>query len=201
MIVAMLGKLIAHNDMIPTTLDNLSRFHSISLPSIGVEQYLQRIVKYGSISKTSLLCFLVYIDRVCTRHPTFIVSSLTVHRFLLVSLTVSTKAMSDAFLSNAFYAKVGGLSPGELTRLEFDLIALLDWDLNAKLEVLQSYYESLKRHHGPLSADTRIPPVLPKSSVSPFKRRLKPPSTSMSFSTEDAIPALRSQSNHSALQA
>ena len=70
-----------------------------------------------------------YIDQICLRIPTFTVSSLTCHRFLITSVAVASKALCDAFCTNSHYARVGGLPPLELARLEIDFLAAIDWRL------------------------------------------------------------------------
>jgi hypothetical protein len=77
----MLYKLTQFNDRIPLASSNLTRFHSRQIPPITVAEYLQRCVKYAALERTTLIMLLVYIDRVCERHRTFVISSLTVHRY------------------------------------------------------------------------------------------------------------------------
>ena len=141
----MLNRLISHNDKIPLTTSNLTRFHSRAPPSITIIEYLKRIYKYASSEKICLLILLIYIDRVCERNRTFTISSLTVHRFIITSICVSSKALSDSYCSNSFYAKVGGISTKELNTLELELLFLMDWRLVCDSEVLQRYYCNLVR--------------------------------------------------------
>ena len=81
----MLERLISHNDRIPLTPTSLTRFHSRAPPSINVPDYLLRIARYTNVESAVLLSLLPYVDKVCARLPTFTVSSLTVHRYVLVS--------------------------------------------------------------------------------------------------------------------
>ena len=46
------------------------------------------------------------------------ISSLTVHRFIITAVSLSSKSHCDAFCTNVHYVRVGGLSPAELTCLE-----------------------------------------------------------------------------------
>ena len=141
----MLNQLITHNDKIPLTNQNVTRFHSRSAPSIGIIDYLQRIVKYASIERVCLFMILVYMDRVCERNTNFTISSLTVHRFILAACTTASKAFCDSFLTNTTYAKVGGISTKELNVLEIEFLYLIDWKLCIDLESIQSYYVNLVR--------------------------------------------------------
>ena len=139
----MLTRLVNHNDRIPLTSSSLTRFHSRAPPSISIHDYLQRILKYASVEKICLLLLLIYIDRVCEAHPHFTVSSLTVHRFIITGICVSSKALSDSYCSNSFYAKVGGIATKELNTLELELLFLIDWTLVCNADTLQSYYVNL----------------------------------------------------------
>lgn len=143
----MLGRLISHNDLIPLTSRNLTRFHSRTPPSISLHDYLRRIVKYACVEKACLLVLLIYIDRVCELHPEFTISSLTVHRFLITAVTVSSKALCDSYCTNTHYAKVGGISTHELNALELELLKLIDWNLTSSGPTLQQYYANLVHQH------------------------------------------------------
>jgi hypothetical protein len=58
---------------------------------------------------------------------------LTVHRFLISSACVASKAICDSFCTNSHYAKVGGIKVDELNLLERELISGLGWKLNVRL--------------------------------------------------------------------
>ncbi|KNZ77789.1 Nuc-1 negative regulatory protein preg [Termitomyces sp. J132] len=122
LIADMLQRLMAHNDQIPLSPESLTRFHSRSTPSITVLDYLKRIVRYTNVEKTCLLITLYYIDLICSRIPLFTLSSLTCHRFIIASITASSKGLCDTFCTNNLYAKC--------TR-----------------ELLQEYYVNLVRTH------------------------------------------------------
>jgi len=98
--------------------------------------------------KTCMLLILHYIDQICAREPTFTISSLTVHRFIISAVSLSSKSHCDAFCTNAHYARVGGLAPSELSRLERAFLTAIDWRLACTREVLQLYYVNLVAHSG-----------------------------------------------------
>jgi len=105
LIAEMLEKLTKYNDQITLTKENLTRFHSRKAPDISIYDYLKRIVKYAAIDKVALLSLLIYIDRICKRHRMFTISSLTVHRFIITSLTCASKAMCDSICTNTHYSR------------------------------------------------------------------------------------------------
>lgn len=98
LISSMLMELIQINDKMPPHQDQQTRFHSRSPPQISVQSYLQRITKHAKLSPAILLTMVYYLDRLCVLYPGFTVSSLTIHRFLIVSATVASKGLSDIFL-------------------------------------------------------------------------------------------------------
>lgn len=147
MIADMLCTLVSHNDQIPVTPSNLTRFHSRTPPSISISDYLRRIHKYASLEKSVLLLILIYIDRICSYHPSFTISSLTVHRFIITAVTVGSKAVCDSYCTNSHYAKVGGISTQELNTLELEFLGLSKWDVNVSGELLEQYYRNLIRQN------------------------------------------------------
>ncbi|KAF8473026.1 cyclin-domain-containing protein [Russula ochroleuca] len=148
LIALMLDRLISINDRIPLSPESISRFHSASVPQISILEYLRRIVRFTNLEKTCLLLILYYIDQICAREPTFTISSLTVHRFIISAISLSSKSHCDAFCTNAHYARVGGLAPSELSRLERAFLAAIDWRLACTREVLHLYYVNLVAHSG-----------------------------------------------------
>ncbi|KAF9360589.1 hypothetical protein BGX34_007677 [Mortierella sp. NVP85] len=157
----MIGRLTAHNDQIPLTSANLTRFHSRAPPQISVYDYLRRIVRYTSLERACLLVILIYIDRVCERVRTFTISSLTVHRFIIASVTLAAKAVCDSYCTNSHYAKVGGLSTQELNTLEVEFLGLIEWRVAVEGSVMQRYYVNLVRQHSQFEIAETIPQSLP----------------------------------------
>ncbi|KAJ6593673.1 cyclin-domain-containing protein [Mycena capillaripes] len=147
LIADMLERLMAHNDLIPLLPESLTRFHSRSAPAITVLDYLRRIVRFTNVEKSCLLITLHYIDQICARMPLFTLSSLTCHRFIIASITVSSKGLCDTFCTNSLYAKVGGISVTELNVLEREFLEKIEWRLMCTREVLQEYYVNLVRTH------------------------------------------------------
>jgi hypothetical protein len=163
-LIDMLERLMSHNDRIPLQPESLTRFHSRSAPGISVLDYLKRIVKFTKVEKACLLITLHYIDQICARVPLFILSSLTCHRFVIAAVTVSSKGLCDVFCNNALYAKVGGISVGELNVLEREFLRMIEWTITCTRDLLQEYYINLVRTHstgkyiivGPDTSDSSV---------------------------------------------
>ncbi|KAF9180092.1 hypothetical protein BGZ51_000055 [Haplosporangium sp. Z 767] len=67
----------------------------------------------------------------------FRINSFNIHRLLITCVMVAAKFTSDLFYSNARYAKVGGLSLGELNQLELELLFTTKFELNVKVDEIQ----------------------------------------------------------------
>jgi hypothetical protein len=149
LISSMLMELIHINDALPLEDGQLTRFHSRTPPAISVHDYLNRLAKHATLSPPILLSMVFYIDRLCALYPTFMISSLTVHRFLIASATVASKGLSDSFWTNSTYARVGGVSLKELALLELELLWRVEWRIVPQPEILKDYYKSLvQRNEG-----------------------------------------------------
>ncbi|KAJ3091159.1 hypothetical protein HDU96_003132 [Phlyctochytrium bullatum] len=147
LVAEILERLTAHNDQIPLTASTITRFHSRRPAPISILDYLRRIVRHAHLDRSCLLSLLVYMDRVCTHQKRFTVSSLTVHRFIIAAVTVSSKAHFDLFYSNKVYAEIGGVPLKELNALEMDLVFMMGWELMAGVERMQEYYVNMVRRH------------------------------------------------------
>lgn len=139
----MLMELIRLNDGIPLKDGGLTRFHSRAPPTISVADYLQRLTTHATLSPPILLSMVYYIDRLCALYPSFTISSLTVHRFLITAATVASKGLSDSFWTNSLYARVGGITLKELALLELEFLWRVEWRIVPRPEVLVDYYRSL----------------------------------------------------------
>lgn len=142
-IAEMLMRLIQHNDSIPLKDGQLTRFHSRAPPGISVHDYLARLTFHATLVTPILLSMVFFIDRLSGNFPTFIINSLTVHRFLITAATVASKGLSDSFWTNQTYARVGGVSIKELALLELELLMKCDWRIIPGPEQLVEYYHGL----------------------------------------------------------
>ncbi|KAJ2781057.1 Pho80p cyclin [Coemansia javaensis] len=145
LVANMFVRVVQHNDRLPAAGQSPTRFHSRAPPGISVADYMQRVARYASLEPACLLIMLIYVDRICERNPTFTISSLTVHRFIIAAATVACKTLCDAYCTNLHYAKVGGVSMHELNSLEVEILHMLGWHLVATQEQLEQYYTNLVR--------------------------------------------------------
>ncbi|CAO3644088.1 unnamed protein product [Cunninghamella blakesleeana] len=83
-------------------------FRAQSLPSINIETYLERIIKYCPCTSEVLISLLVYFDCMSTSamNGGLRIDSYNVHRLIITGVMISSKFFSDVFYTNTRYAKV-----------------------------------------------------------------------------------------------
>ncbi|GJE84795.1 cyclin-domain-containing protein [Phanerochaete sordida] len=196
----------AHQPPIWFTLTTASRsalssnmsltFHARNVPTITLEMYLLRILKYCPASNEVFLSLLVYFDRMsklakeaCGK--AFVIDSYNIHRLVIAGVTVASKFFSDVFYTNSRYAKVGGLPQHELNQLELQFLLLNDFRLMISAEEMQRYAEQLiqfsqSNRHQASPAASPLPSPVPPIHQSPAR-----PSNFM-------VPPSREPSHHEA---
>lgn len=105
------------------------RFYSKKAPPISLEQYLQRLHKYCPMSTAVYLAASIYITRMVDIERTLAVTPRNVHRLVLAGLRVAMKALEDLSYPHSRFARVGGVTERELTRLEITFCFLTDFGL------------------------------------------------------------------------
>ncbi len=135
---------------------NLRCFEGVAAPSISMEDYLKRLVRYLeawkpstaedelSIGKRSLVMAMVFLDRLLQSAPGFQLSALNVHRLVLIGFLVSVKVQEDVPFPNAFWAKVGGVPLAELNSMENTFLQVLQFRVHVRAE---EFDQLLARFH------------------------------------------------------
>ncbi|EXJ74020.1 uncharacterized protein A1O5_02314 [Cladophialophora psammophila CBS 110553] len=119
------------------------KFYSKRPPPISTEDYLMRMHKYCPMSTAVYLAASLYITRLAITEKILPVTPRNVHRLLLATLRVAMKALEDLSWPHARFSKVGGVSEGELGRLEITFCYLIDFSLKVDAEMLQREAENL----------------------------------------------------------
>ncbi|KAJ8450062.1 hypothetical protein Cgig2_033256 [Carnegiea gigantea] len=122
-----------------------SAFDGLSLPTISIRSYLERIFKFANCSPCCFLIACVYLDRFAQRHPLLPINSYNLHRLLITSVMLAAKFMDDVHHNNAHYAKIGGISTTEMNFLEVDFLYGLEFHLNVTLSTFDTYYSYLQK--------------------------------------------------------
>jgi len=120
-------------------------FYSKIIPGIDISSYLDRIIKYTKIESSTLILIFIYLDRICEKASIQMTKN-NIHRLLLSSVIVAIKINEDDFYSNAFYAKVGGVSLQEINTLEDEFIRLIKFDLWTDFGLFNKYKVYLSKY-------------------------------------------------------
>lgn len=139
-----LERIIRQNDKLPNK--TVTIFHAVRAPDIKIQAYVERIAKYAGCNKDFFIMALIYIDRLIQRNPSYVLTSLNVHRLLMTSLVVACKFSNDFFYNNAYYAMVGGVPVSELNALELEFLYLLNFHLFVPQDLFQHYNSQIFRH-------------------------------------------------------
>jgi len=123
----------------------VTKFHALKAPGIGVEAYLERVQKYASCSNECFILALIYIDRLIERNN-FLLTELNVHRVVITAILLAAKFFDDAYYNNAYYAKVGGVLVSELNGLEVDFLFRINFSLHVSPDVFEKYKAELVAH-------------------------------------------------------
>ncbi|KAG5514444.1 hypothetical protein RHGRI_035757 [Rhododendron griersonianum] len=124
--------------------DVLTIFHGSRAPSLGIQQYLDRIFKYSCCSPSCFVLAHIYLERFIQRKKVHL-TSLNVHRLVITSVMVAAKFIDDAYFNNTYYARVGGVSTQELNRLEMKFLFGLDFRLHVSVEAFGKCCSQLEK--------------------------------------------------------
>jgi hypothetical protein len=94
------------------------KFYSKQPPPISLEDYLMRIHRFCPMSTAVYLATSFYIHKLAVEERAIPVTRRNCHRLLLAGLRVAMKALEDLSYPHSRFSKVGGVSEGELARLE-----------------------------------------------------------------------------------
>ncbi|MCO5565159.1 hypothetical protein L7F22_018832 [Adiantum nelumboides] len=147
---SLLERVVTRNERLPPPSTDESQkkfaeFSGLRVPTISIEQYLERIFKYANCSTSCFVVAYAYIDRLIQFQPNLRITSANVHRILITSILVSAKFLDDSYYDNAYYAQIGGISTKEMNKLEWDFLFLLDFRLQVTVSVFESYCSHLER--------------------------------------------------------
>jgi ATPase subunit of ABC transporter with duplicated ATPase domains len=125
---------------------------------------------------------LVYIERALERGSGLATADLELHRLFLTSMVIAAKFHDDMHCCSSYYAKVGGVTVAELTKLEAQFMTMLDW----RLYVTEDEYKTwLKR----LSSQKESPRLSPKQS----EVDIQSSTASISFPRPTALEGVKSR--------
>ncbi|CAK64669.1 unnamed protein product (macronuclear) [Paramecium tetraurelia] len=119
-----------------------SLFHSQKVPSITLENYMSRIVRYTKCSEECLVIAFIYLSRIQELNQELQLNRQSAHRLLFIAIVLAIKYQDDDIFKNDYYAKVGGITMWELNDMEEVFLELLDYKLFVQQDL---YYLNLKK--------------------------------------------------------
>ncbi|CAI0448907.1 unnamed protein product [Linum tenue] len=147
LVSSLLERLVKKNEMLLESneiKDVITVFHGLRAPPVSIQQYIERIFKYSCCSPSCFVVAQIYLDRF-VKQTNVHLTSLNVHRLLITSIMLAAKFVDDAFFNNAYYAKVGGISTGELNKLEMKFLFSVDFRLQVNTTTFERYCCNLDR--------------------------------------------------------
>lgn len=170
-------------------------------PSISIEDYLNRLVKYARLSETELIGILIIIDRYLT-HPNQrrthqSLNSLNAHTLIGAAMVLAQKNFSDTSYSMSYYAEVTAISKAHLVSLEKNLFSAIDRHLFTTANDFLHYKQILINEARQLEAIPGSRPFhihITPEELSFYNTQFSSPSQASS-STAEKIENEASQSN------
>lgn len=104
-------------------------YDTSAVPSISMEDYVNRIAGNTYISPSSLVVALIFVDRVLARHSELTLTHLNVFKLFFAACRVSSKVVEVRTLSNKNFAPVGGVDLRHLNDLEAKFLIDIRFDV------------------------------------------------------------------------
>jgi hypothetical protein len=120
----------------------IKSFISNNIPSISIKDYLFRLIKHSQVNVSKIILILIYIDRICKINH-FFLTYYNIHKLLLAGFILAVKYNEDYYYSMIFYSRLGGVTIGELKKLEFEFFLLIRYNLYVNENLYDKYYNDL----------------------------------------------------------
>ena len=113
------------------------------IPDITLEEYIIRIMNYSECEINTIICALIYIDRLCVKGIK--INQKNVFKFLFASILISIKNNEDLFYNNQFYSQIAGVKTKELVKLEYNFCILMDFDFYIEENEFNKYFTAIQK--------------------------------------------------------
>lgn len=137
-----LNEVTQDSDVSPTEpYSKESQFSSGKIPKISLDDYFKRIIKYCKLEYGTFIGLMIYLDKIAEKIE---INSYNIHRLILAALVCSYKYTLDYYVSNQFFAKVGGISNTELAMIEASFLEIIDYKLYISQEEYEKYQHFIR---------------------------------------------------------
>ena len=100
---------------------------SKTIPNLTIEEFLVRVAKYSKIEQSTMISMFIYIMRVIKSG--IVLGYSNVYRIILGACVLSVKFNEDSKFPYFYYAKIGGLTLQELSKVEYEMYTKLNFSL------------------------------------------------------------------------
>ena len=112
----------------------LRHFDSPTEPSVTLDAYVSRLVKYLKLDEETLLTVFVYVSRLLSSGTLSSLRPANAHRLVLAGARAASKFLNDVHYDNKYYAEIGGVDLSELNFLELAFCYAAGFRLRARRE-------------------------------------------------------------------
>ena len=142
-ISSLFEKLIENNtSKLNNSIFNLKIFENEEIPTISINKYIERIVKYTNCEENTLILSLIYLDKICLKNINLTVYN--IHKFVFSSILISIKFNEDKIYKNDYYEYIAGVSLKELNLMEDNFLQILDYQVFVNKNIFNKYIINLR---------------------------------------------------------
>ena len=104
-------------------------FYSRKIPLLTIEKYLNRIIKYTQIEKSTLIISFIYILHIIEKGK-YIICKNNIYRLILSSCLIAFKFNEEKnYFKNSYFGKIGGINLNEINFLEYSILSKINYQL------------------------------------------------------------------------
>lgn len=111
-------------------------------PKISIGDFIRRIIRYGKVNQSTLICALIYLKRIC-KNKDIILTDYNTHRLFFTAILIAIKLNEDNFKSNQFFSKLCGIKLKDLNSMEYNFAIDISFDFHINHIVYKRYEEKL----------------------------------------------------------
>ena len=136
-----LNELINNNSLKKDNKQKEDIFDTNQIPNINLFDYIIRIISYSNCEENTLISALIFIDRIAKVKK---ITKLNVYKLLFTSILISLKYNEDEIYGNDYYSQIAGVSCSELSKMEYEYVILLNFNLFIDEEIFNQYKRALE---------------------------------------------------------
>jgi hypothetical protein len=136
-----LNELVMNNSLKKDNKQKKDIFDTNQLININLFDYIIRIISYSNCEENTLISALIFIDRIAKVKK---ITKLNVYKLLFTSILISLKYNEDEIYGNDYYSQIAGVSCSELSKMEYEYVILLNFNLFIDEEIFNQYKRALE---------------------------------------------------------